>query len=82
MWSFLPVLSLLLWLDAFVHALTFDVHVRERANTLTARDTSHVTPVSNTRNSEYIANITLGGRTIPVLLDTGRYTLPPCSPVA
>ncbi|KAI1794873.1 aspartic peptidase A1 [Ganoderma leucocontextum] len=75
MWSFLPVLSLLLQLDAFVHALTFDVHVRQRANTLTARGTSHVTPVANTRNSEYVANVTLGGRTIPVLLDTGSSDL-------
>lgn len=30
-------------------------------------------PVLNTLNSEYISNITLGGRTIPVLLDTGRH---------
>ena len=32
-------------------------------------------PVANTHNSEYIANITLGGREIPVLLDTGRYII-------
>ncbi|KAI0711697.1 hypothetical protein C8Q76DRAFT_694549 [Earliella scabrosa] len=30
-------------------------------------------PVANTRNSEYIANITLGTREIPVLLDTGSH---------
>lgn len=30
-------------------------------------------PVANTLNAEYISNITLGGRTIPVLLDTGRH---------
>ena len=78
MWSLFPVLSfLLLELDACVHALTLDVHVRQRSNTLTARDSSHITPVGNTHNSEYIANITLGGRQIPVLLDTGRYTLLP-----
>lgn len=29
-------------------------------------------PVHNTHNAEYISNITLGGRQIPVLLDTGR----------
>ncbi len=29
-------------------------------------------PIHNTHNAEYICNITLGGRTIPVLLDTGR----------
>lgn len=73
--SFIPVLSLLLLeLDAHVHALSFDIHVRERANTLTRRATGdHTVPVANTRNSEYIANVTLGGREIPVLLDTGRY---------
>ena len=65
---------LLLELDAHVHALSFDIHVRERANTLTRRATGdHTVPVANTRNSEYIANVTLGGREIPVLLDTGRY---------
>ena len=73
--SFLPVLSLLL-LDAYVHAFKFEVRVRPRANTLTARAVGDNTvPVDNTRNSEYMANITLGGREIPVLLDTGRYIL-------
>ena len=71
--SFLPVFSLLL---ARVHALSLDVHVRSRPNTLTARATSqHITPVANTHNAEYIANVTLGGRDIPVLLDTGRCAL-------
>ncbi|KAJ3483030.1 hypothetical protein NLI96_g6584 [Meripilus lineatus] len=32
-------------------------------------------PLSNTHNAEYIANITLGGRTIPVLIDTGSSDL-------
>lgn len=32
-----------------------------------------IIPVSNTHNAEYISNITLGGRQIPILLDTGRY---------
>ncbi|RDX50356.1 aspartic peptidase A1 [Lentinus brumalis] len=74
--SFLPVLSLLLLeLDAHVRALSFDVHVRERANTLTRRANDHTVPVANTRNSEYIANVTLGGREIPVLLDTGSSDL-------
>ena len=30
-------------------------------------------PVANTQNAEYIANINLGGKTIPVVIDTGRY---------
>lgn len=29
-------------------------------------------PVANTQNAEYIANINLGGKTIPVVIDTGR----------
>ena len=74
--SFLPVLSfLVLELAQHVRALSLDVQVRQRANTLARRDNGqHTVPVTNTRNSEYIANITLGGRQIPVLLDTGRYT--------
>ncbi|TCD70766.1 hypothetical protein EIP91_001796 [Steccherinum ochraceum] len=32
-------------------------------------------PVHNTHNAEYISNITLGGRQIPVLLDTGSSDL-------
>jgi hypothetical protein len=31
------------------------------------------TPISNTGNAQYVSNITLGGVTVPVLLDTGRY---------
>jgi hypothetical protein len=30
------------------------------------------TPVSNTGNAQYVSNITIGGVTVPVLLDTGR----------
>ncbi len=30
------------------------------------------TPVTNTGNAQYVSNITLGGVTLPVLLDTGR----------
>lgn len=30
------------------------------------------TPISNTGNAQYVTNITLGGVTLPVLLDTGR----------
>lgn len=32
-------------------------------------------PVANTHNAEYIANLTLGGQSIPVMLDTGRFVL-------
>ena len=74
--SFLPVLSLCLLL-AHVRAVSFDVHVRSRPSTLNRRATGdHTTPVANTHNAEYIANVTLGGREIPVLLDTGRSVVP------
>ena len=35
-------------------------------------------PVANTQNAEYIANINLGGKTIPVVIDTGRFVSPYC----
>ncbi|KAI0344418.1 aspartic peptidase A1 [Trametopsis cervina] len=58
-----------------VHAVNLSVRVRTSPYaTLQARD-SHSIPVHNTHNAEYIANITLGGREIPVLLDTGSSDL-------
>lgn len=67
--------SLLFASVSVVHAVNLSVHVRSSfaSNTLRARDDNSIIPVHNTRNAEYIANITLGGREIPVLLDTGRY---------
>ncbi|KAI0357462.1 aspartic peptidase A1 [Trametes cingulata] len=75
--SLLPVLSLLALLAAHARALNFNVNVRQRAaQVLAARAAGqNAVPVANTRNSEYIANITLGGRQIPVLLDTGSSDL-------
>ncbi|KAI0771200.1 acid protease [Trametes elegans] len=75
--SLLPVLSFLVLLAAHGRALNLAVNVRQRAAAaLAARaDGQNVVPVANTRNSEYIANITLGGRQIPVLLDTGSSDL-------
>ena len=68
--------SLLLASVSVVHAVNLSVQVRSSfaSNTLHARDSNSNSsiPVHNTRNAEYIANITLGGREIPVLLDTGR----------
>ncbi|KAH9851502.1 acid protease [Lenzites betulinus] len=74
--SFSTVLSLLL-LSQHACALRFDVSVRQRAaQVLAARaDGQNTVPIANTRNSEYIANVTLGGRQIPVLLDTGSSDL-------
>ncbi|OSD07489.1 acid protease [Trametes coccinea BRFM310] len=76
--SHLSVLSLLLsLLAAHVRALTFNVNVRQRAAAVLAARANgqNAVPVANTHNSEYIANITLGGRQIPVLLDTGSSDL-------
>ena len=66
--------SLLLTSLSVVHAVNFSVSVRSTfaSNALQARDSNSTIPVHNTRNAEYIANITLGGREVPVLLDTGR----------
>ena len=66
-----------LLLSSAVHALKLDFRVRTAAGpvsrrALAARTDKSVLPVHNTHNAEYIANITLGGRDIPVLLDTGR----------
>ncbi|OBZ68990.1 putative aspartic-type endopeptidase CTSD [Grifola frondosa] len=71
--SLLPVFSLFLLDVLNVNALKLPFHVRQRSARLNARATS--IPISNTRNSEYISNITLGGREIPVLLDTGSSDL-------
>ena len=63
-----------LFASSCVQAISLDIRVRtsyNRDNILQARN-DHQIPVHNTRNSEYIANVTLGGREIPVLLDTGR----------
>jgi len=50
-------------------------HVRyTKLNSLVRRGNDSI-PVANTLNAEYISNITLGGRTIPVLLDTGSSDL-------
>lgn len=77
MLSSLPtsLFSLLLASVSVVHAVNFSVRVRSSfaSDTLQARDSNTTIPVHNTHNAEYIANITLGGREIPVLLDTGRY---------
>lgn len=75
-----PLPFTLFWLlfDAHsVNAVTFPFRVRtrtERSGSLKSRaNNDTILPVHNTQNSEYVTNITLGGRNIPVLLDTGRY---------
>ncbi|CCM06639.1 uncharacterized protein FIBRA_08920 [Fibroporia radiculosa] len=71
-----------LCLLCFLHsanALRFPIHARS-ASTSSSRLTRRANNdtllnVKNTQNSEYITNITLGGREIPVLLDTGSSDL-------
>lgn len=86
MLSSLPVslFSLFLASATSVHAFDISVRVRTPASTngLNTRASSSIIPVANTHNAEYIANITLGGREIPVLLDTGRYALIFAPPVS
>ena len=60
-------------------ALALNIPFTVRSNTHTTRQSSsnNVLPVGNTQNSFYFTNITLGGRTISVMLDTGRYVSSP-----
>jgi hypothetical protein len=64
------------------HAITFPFHVniRTTASNLNRRtdiprqsSINGTLPIANTHNAEYISNITLGGRSVAVMLDTGRY---------
>ncbi|TDL30218.1 acid protease [Rickenella mellea] len=51
-------------------------HVRRTGVTAQTVNTSNGSiPIANTQNAEYISNITLGGVTIPVMLDTGSSDL-------
>jgi hypothetical protein len=65
-------LLLTLFHPTFAVRLPFHVRttLRPRADITTGNSTI---PVANTRNAQYISNITLGGQPVPVLLDTGRY---------
>jgi hypothetical protein len=47
----------------------------KRAGRLQGRATVSSQPIANTHNAEYISNITLGGQTIAVMLDTGSSDL-------
>ncbi|KZT09220.1 acid protease [Laetiporus sulphureus 93-53] len=80
--SLLPVAFLCLLFEACsVNAVIFPIQSRtvyknSTSSGLRRRGTNEtVLPVLNTKNSEYISNITLGGRLIPVLLDTGSSDL-------
>ncbi|EGN98510.1 hypothetical protein SERLA73DRAFT_183562 [Serpula lacrymans var. lacrymans S7.3] len=69
--SLCPTLTLALKLPFGVHTVDSDTH------THVARQSSGnvSVPIGNTQNSFYYSNITLGGRTISVMLDTGSSDL-------
>jgi len=58
---------------AFTTTVPFEVRVGTPPSTYLARRANSTVPVSNTGNAQYIGNITLGGVTARVMLDTGRY---------
>ncbi|KAI0070498.1 aspartic peptidase A1 [Panus rudis PR-1116 ss-1] len=72
---------LLVGFNAFVNAARISFQVRTPSTLPSSRqlysraNAPGVIPIHNTRNAEYISNITLGGREIPVLLDTGSSDL-------
>lgn len=76
MHSLIPLSLVLSILHSFssVHALKVPFQVRtgnHPTSGLTRRANTTI-PISNNGNAQYIANITLGGETVRVLIDTGR----------
>jgi hypothetical protein len=68
--SLIPLSLLLFSLDVYATRIPFKTRIAKRAS---ISGGNGEVSMLNTQNAEYIANITLGGRNIPVLLDTGRY---------
>jgi hypothetical protein len=72
--SLVPLSLLLTIFHTTVNALILPFEVRTgndiSTSSLRRRDP---TRIGNTGNAQYVSNITLGGVTLPVLLDTGRY---------
>lgn len=66
----LPLLLLALSVNAVIVPFEIRVSNGKSHSSLTRRTP---TSVSNIGNAQYVSNITLGGVTVPVLLDTGRY---------
>ncbi|KAF9454879.1 acid protease [Macrolepiota fuliginosa MF-IS2] len=70
----LPFSLALFVISANAIRVPFEIHFSDNilGTSLTRRTP---TPVSNTGNAQYVSNITLGGVTLPVLLDTGSSDL-------
>jgi len=63
-----------------VHAVIVDLEIRTGGppTSLRRRADSSTYDMTNAGNAQYVANITVGGATLPVLLDTGRWVLVDC----
>ncbi|TFK40750.1 aspartic peptidase A1 [Crucibulum laeve] len=74
--SLIPLSLLLAVLDTPVYGLRvpFEVRIVDAPSTSLARRATPI-PISNTGNAQYISNVTLGGTTLPLLLDTGSSDL-------
>jgi len=60
-------------LSALAVSIPFSLRTSDASHHhLPRQSTSSVLPVGNTQNAFYYTNITLGGRQISVMLDTGR----------
>ncbi|KAK7028845.1 hypothetical protein VNI00_014858 [Paramarasmius palmivorus] len=81
MHSFIPLSLLLITLDFSLHALAVKIPFRvlptdyPTTNPRLARRGSSTVPLQNIGNAQYVANITLAGVDLPVLLDTGSSDL-------
>lgn len=62
-------------LSALAVSIPFSLRTSDATRRHLPRQSSNssVLPVGNTQNAFYYTNITLGGRQISVMLDTGRY---------
>ena len=70
--SFIPLSLLLHVYPIFAAQLSFEARSVKRTSRLQGRASVAGQAIANNHNAEYMSNITLGGRTIPVMLDTGR----------
>ena len=77
MWPLIPFCLSFLIDSHFVHAGRVPFLVRHtQPHALSKRAENSTIPIKNTFNAEYISTITLGTRSIPVLLDTGKWKNP------
>ena len=74
MWPFIPFCLSFLIDAQLAHAGRVPFQVRyAQPRALSERAEKSTIPIKNTFNAEYISTITLGTRTVPVLLDTGKW---------